>query len=48
MKSKDYLIEENIVIVDGRLSIREDDATTIIANEIKDFKEQKKVVELFL
>ena len=25
------LIEENIVIVDGRLSIREDDATTIIA-----------------
>ena len=42
MKSKDSLIEENIVIVDGRLSIREDDATTIIANEIKDFKEQKK------
>ena len=37
-----FLIEENIVIVDGRLSIREDDATTIIANEIKDFKEQKK------
>ena len=35
------LVEENIVMVDGRLSIREDDTTTIIANEIKDFGEQK-------
>ena len=35
------LIEENIVIVDGRLSIREDDTTTIIANEIKDLGECK-------
>ena len=42
MKSKESLFEENIVIVDGRLSIREDDTTTIIANEISDFKEQKK------
>ncbi len=36
------LVEENIVMVEGRLSIREDDATTIIANEIKDFGEQKQ------
>ncbi len=36
------LIEENIVTVTGRLSIREDDAATIIANEIKDFGEQKQ------
>ncbi len=36
------LVEENIVMVDGRLSIREDDTTTIIANEIKDFGEQKQ------
>ena len=36
------LVEENIVIVDGRLSIREDETTTIIANEIKDFSEQKQ------
>ena len=39
------LIEENIVIVDGRLSIREDAEATIIANEIKDLGyEQPKVV----
>ena len=38
------LVEENIVMVEGRLSIREDDATTIIANEIKDFGEQKQKI----
>ena len=39
------LIEENIVVVDGRLSIREDADVTIIANEIKDLgEEQPKVV----
>ena len=39
------LIEENIVIVDGRLSIRDDQQATIIANEIKDLgEEQPKVV----
>ena len=42
MKAGKSLIEENIVIVDGRLSIREDDTTTIIANDIKDFSEQKQ------
>ncbi len=40
LKSKDNIMEENIVIVDGRLSIKEDDSTTIIANEITTFKEQ--------
>ncbi len=38
------LVEENIVVVDGRLSIREDDTTTIIANELKDFGEQKQKI----
>ena len=39
------LIEENIVIVDGRLSIRDDADATIIANEIKDLgEEQPKIV----
>ena len=38
------LIEENIVMIEGRLSIREDDSTTIIANEIKDFGKQKKKI----
>lgn len=47
MNSKDALVEENIVIVDGRLSIREDDSTTIIANEIKNFSEQQHNVLVF-
>ena len=42
IKSGKSLVEENIVMVDGRLSIREDDTTTIIANEIKAFGEQKQ------
>lgn len=41
LKSGKSLIEENIVIVDGRLSIREDDTTTIIANDIRNFGEKK-------
>ena len=41
MKAGSSLTEENIVLVEGRLSIREDDATKIVANDIKDFGEQK-------
>lgn len=41
LKAGKSLLEENIVIVDGRLSIREEDTTTIIANDIKDFGEKK-------
>lgn len=41
------LIEENIVIVDGRLSIREDAEATIIANEIKDLGNEKPKVVTF-
>ena len=44
IKAGKSLVEENIVMVDGRLSIREDDATTIIANEIKDFGEQNQKI----
>ena len=33
------LSEENIVIVEGRLSIREEESATIIASEIKDFED---------
>lgn len=41
------LIEENIVVVDGRLSIREDGDATIIANEIKSLgDEQPRVLTL--
>ena len=41
LKSQDVLVEENIVMIDGRLSIREDDATKIVAKEIKNFGEAK-------
>lgn len=44
INSNKSLFEENIVLVDGRLSIREDDTTTIIANEIKDFGEKKQKI----
>ena len=39
MKAQDILVEENIVIINGRLSIREDDATKIVANDIKNFED---------
>jgi DNA polymerase-3 subunit alpha len=42
MKAGNSLVEENIVVVDGRLSIREEEATSIIANDIKTFEGVKK------
>ena len=44
IKAGNNLVEENIVLVDGRLSVREDDETKIVANEIKEFGEQKQKV----
>ena len=41
LKSQESLIEENIVLVKGRLSIRDGETTTIIANEITNFGEKK-------
>ena len=41
LKSQDVLVEENIVMIHGRLSIREDDDTKIVAQEIKNFGEAK-------
>jgi DNA polymerase-3 subunit alpha len=38
------LMEDNIVLVEGRLSIREDEDTKIVARDIKEFGEQKKNV----
>ena len=37
-------MEDNIVLVDGRLSIREDEDTKIVAREIQEFGEQKKKI----
>lgn len=42
LTAKDSLIEENIVLIKGRLSIREEEKTTIIANEITNFGVQKR------
>lgn len=44
MKSGNSITEENIVMVEGRLSIRDDEFTTIIANQIKDFEINKQKV----
>lgn len=37
LKAQELLIEDSIVMVEGRLSIREDEATKIVANEITKF-----------
>ena len=39
--SSNILIEDNVVIVEGRLSIREDDETKIVANSIREFENIK-------
>ena len=44
LSSKESLIEENVVLVKGRLSIREEEKTTIIANEITNFGTQKRKI----
>ena len=40
-KAQNILLEENIVLIDGRLSIREDEPVKIIANNITEFNETK-------
>ena len=44
LSAKDCLIEENIVLVKGRLSIRDEENTVIIANEITNFDVQKRKI----
>ena len=44
LTAKESLMEENIVLVKGRLSIREEEKTSIIANEITNFGVQKRKV----
>ena len=43
-KASNILIEDNIVIIDGRLSIREDEETKIVANSIHEFTKQSKKI----
>ena len=44
MQCSNELIDENIVLIDGRLSIREDEETKIVAREIKKLTEGKKTI----
>ena len=44
LSAKESLIEENIILIDGRLSIREEEKTIIIANKISNFGIQKRKV----
>ena len=44
IKAGDVLTEENIVLVKGRLSVRDGEKTTIIANDITNFGEIKRKV----
>ena len=41
-RSQTILIDENVVIVDGRLSVREDEAIKIVANNIKELKKDEE------
>lgn len=42
MQCSNELIDENIVLVEGRLSVREDEETKIVAREIKKLGEEKR------
>ena len=44
--SQNALIEENVVLVDGRLSIREDEQTKIVASKISNFGEALKTTQV--
>lgn len=39
------IVEDNIILVDGRLSIREDEPVKIVASSIKEFSEEEKSEE---
>lgn len=42
-KAQNVLLEENIVLIEGRLSIREDDDVKIVANTITEFNENTTI-----
>jgi DNA polymerase-3 subunit alpha len=42
-KAQNILFEENIVLIEGRLSIREDDDVKIVANSITEFNENTTI-----
>ena len=44
-RASSVLLEDNIVLIEGRLSIREDDDVKIVANSIVDFENVIKATE---
>lgn len=44
-RASSVLLEDNIVLIDGRLSIREEDDVKIVANSIVDFENVLKAIE---
>ena len=44
-KAQNILLDENIVVIDGRLSIREDEPVKIVANNITEFNEDVNINE---
>ena len=44
-KAQQYLIEENVVLVTGRLSLREEEEPKIVAINIEELKEKKEKKE---
>ncbi len=44
-KASHILVEDNIILVDGRLSIREDEPAKIVASSIKEFSEEERIEE---
>ena len=46
-KAANILIEDNIVLISGRISMREDEEPKIVAYEIQEFKKQSKKILTF-
>ena len=44
-KTSHFIVDDNIVLVEGRLSVREDEAVKIVATNIKEFSEEDIRVE---
>ena len=44
-KSSNYLIEDNVILIEGRISIREDEPVKIVASKITEFSSEEQTQE---
>ena len=44
-KTSHFIVDDNIILVEGRLSVREDEAVKIVATNIKEFSEEDAQIE---